>query len=239
MLRNHAFDREDYKAAIAAWGRVLSQHVDAEGRVDFAAIRDNPADLDHIVSVVAGYGPTTAPEDFSDHRAVIAYHINTYNALAMRGVIDRGIPTNFNGLLKKASFFKFRSVRIAGAKTNLYDYENKVIRPLGEPRVHFALNCMVKDCPRLPNTPFMAKDLEAKLDNASWEFFSKEKHLRVDHARKRIEVSAILDFYTKDFVESGRTRDLPLYINQYQQPPLPEGYKVAYLDYDWRINRQP
>ncbi|GAB5415785.1 MAG: hypothetical protein Cons2KO_33880 [Congregibacter sp.] len=228
----------DYQAAIVAWERVLNQHVDTEGRVDFAAIRDKPADLDRIVSVVADYGPTTNPQDFSDRKTVIAYHINTYNALAMRGVIDRGIPDNFNGLLKKASFFKFRSVRISGTKTNLYDYENKVIRPLGEPRVHFALNCMVKDCPRLPSTPFTPEDLDADLDRASWEFFSKERHLRIDHANKRIEVSAILDFYTKDFVESGRTRDLPLYINQYQHSPLPEGYKVAYLDYDWRINRQ-
>ena len=27
----------------------------------------------------------------------------------------------------------------------LYDYENEVIRPIGEVRVHFALNCMARD----------------------------------------------------------------------------------------------
>lgn len=228
-----------YSFAIEGWARVLRQHVDEDGRVDFAAIQADSADLDEFVAVIADYGPASHPEDFSNKDSVLAYHINTYNALAMRGVIDRDIPENFSSLLKKASFFKFRSVRVAGTKTNLYDYENKVIRPLGEPRVHFALNCMVRDCPRLPQKPFLADELDVQLNAASWEFFSKNKHLRIDHDRKKISVSAILDFYTKDFVESGRRRDLPEYINQYQEMPLPEDYKVTYIPYDWRINAQP
>ena len=139
---------------------------------------------------------------------------------------------------KRASFFKFRRVVIAGAKTNLYDYENKVIRPLDEPRVHFALNCMVRDCPQLPREPFSADTLDQQLDSASWEFFNKDKHLRIDQQGKRIWVSAILDFYTEDFVSSGKPGDLPRYINRYRKTPLPDGYSVRFMDYDWTINQQ-
>jgi hypothetical protein len=69
---------------------------------------------------------------------------------------------------------------VDGEKTNLYDYENKVIRPLGDARVHFALNCMVRSCPRLPRTPFKADTLDLVLEQLSHEFFMSEKHLRVD-----------------------------------------------------------
>ena len=36
--------------------------------------------------------------------------------------------------------------------------------------------------------------------------------------------------------------DAPLlvaYVNRYRPTPIPEGYKVEFIDYDWRINNQP
>ena len=53
---------------------------------------------------------------------------------------------------------------------SLYDYENKVIRPVGDPRVHFVLNCMVVDFPRLPDKPFARDMLDSQLNEASFEF---------------------------------------------------------------------
>ena len=230
---------EDYEQALVAWARVLDQYVDEQGRTDFIALADNSADLKQYVDVVAEFGPETNPEAFSGPDAVLAYHANTYNALAMFGVIDEGIPDGFNSFFKRAGFFKFRDVRIDGGETNLYDYENRVIRPLGEPRIHFALNCMVRDCPRLPRQPFPADGLNDVLEAATREFFSKPKHLLIDHDKQRVNVSAILSFYTEDFVPSGRARDLGDYINRYLEQPLPQDYKIKFIKYDWTINQQP
>ncbi|MCI0400628.1 MAG: DUF547 domain-containing protein [Gammaproteobacteria bacterium] len=47
---------------------------------------------------------------------------------------------------------------------SLYAYENDVIRKLGEPRVHFALNCVALGCPILPKKPFTGKWLDAELE---------------------------------------------------------------------------
>ncbi|MEP4484226.1 MAG: DUF547 domain-containing protein [Halioglobus sp.] len=229
----------EYEAANIAWGKVLEEYVDSEGRTDFIGLSENISDLDTYVETVAELGPNTNPDLFDTDEKIMAYHINTYNALAMKGVIERGIPAGFTSFFKRASFFKFRKVRLDGDKTDLYTYENKVIRPLDEPRSHFALNCMVRDCPRLPREPFSAETLDASLDELTREFFSKTKHLRIDHEHERVYVSAILDFYTKDFVSSGRRADLPDYINPYLEQPLPEDYSVHYIDYDWRINQSP
>ncbi|MEM1154740.1 MAG: DUF547 domain-containing protein [Pseudomonadota bacterium] len=237
MTRANSAER--YQLAMESWSSVLAEHVDELGRVDFEAIAADPEQLENVIVVIESYGPASHPEDFQDPEKVMAYHINTYNALAMYGVIDRGIPDGFTSFFKRASFFRFRDVVIAGETTNLYDYENKVIRPLDEPRSHFALNCMVKDCPRLPQTPFTAENLDEELEAVSFEFFSKPLHLRVDDDKETIYVSSILKFYTEDFVESGRARDLPQYINQFLEEPLPADYKVKYIDYDWRINSQP
>jgi hypothetical protein len=78
---------------------------------------------------------------------------------------------------------------------SLYDYENKVIRPVGEPRVHFALNFMVVDYPRLPNKPFAPDKLDSQLNEASVEFLNDPKKVFVDHSKKKVMVSEILKFY--------------------------------------------
>lgn len=233
-----AASAEDYQDALKIWGKVLNENVDKHGRVNFKNILIYPNDLESVIRVIKSYGPTSSPGDFINDQQLLAYHINTYNALAMYGVIERGIPKGFTNPFSRASFFKFRSIIIDGEKTSLHRYENKVIRPIGEARTHFALNCMVRDCPRLPQKPFTAADLEAELQAAAMEFFRKPRHLRMDHEKKRIYVSSILKFYTEDFVESGNKNDLPSYINSFLEQPLPTDYELRYIDYDWHINRQ-
>lgn len=234
-----AVTSEQNQEALAGWSRTLERFVDDEGRTDFKSLANHTDDLRMFVAFVESTSPASHPEQFATEEDVLAYHINAYNALAMYGVIDKGIPDGFNSFFKRASFFKFRKIVIGGKKTSLYDYENKVIRPLGDPRVHFALNCMVRDCPRLPRQAFTAETLDQQLEAASREFFTKEKHFRLDDDNRILYVSSILDFYTEDFVPSGKAADLASYINTYLEQPVPEGYKVKFIKYDWTINQQP
>lgn len=225
--------------ALADWEGILTQHVDAEGRTDFRALARDRAALDRVVTAISTISPATAPQLFPTRQDVLAYHLNAYNALAMHGVVDEGIPDGFTSFLKRARFFKFRSITVGGLKTSLYDYENDVIRPLGEPRVHFALNCMVRDCPRLPREPFVGATLEARLEAATREFFSRDNHLRRRDDTREVWVSEILKFYTGDFVSSGKPQDLIEYINRYVPERIPAAYRVRFIPYDWTINQRP
>lgn len=230
---------DSYEAALQSWELVLEKYVDNIGRTDFIALADDSSDLRRFVDYVGSISPASDPTQFDTPDKILAYHINAYNALAMLGVIEREIPEDFDSFFKRAGFFKFRSVVVGGKKTSLYDYENKVIRPLGDPRAHFALNCMVRDCPKLPMIPFRADTLEQQLELAAQEFFADEKKLRIDHEKRTVFVSSILDFYTEDFVVSGKSRDLPGYINNYLENPVPEKFKVKFIKYDWTINQRP
>jgi hypothetical protein len=234
-----AVTKQDYQLALDHWANVLETFVNAEGQTDFIALAKEIDDLQAYVDFVAQVSPQTNPLLFSTEDDVLAYHINTYNALAMYGVIDRGIPADFDSFFKRLRFFKLRDIQIGGESTSLYDYENDVIRLLGEPRVHFVLNCMVRDCPRLPQTVFVAERLDADLNRLTREFFNKDKHLRLDDTKRVVFVSEILDFYTEDFVSSGETEDLLSYINSYRDNAISVDYRVAFIDYDWTINQQP
>jgi hypothetical protein len=234
-----AATKADYEQALSKWALVLQTYVNEQGQTDFIALAKNPDDLTAYVNFVAKVSPSNEPLLFTSPAEVIAYHLNTYNALAMYGVISEGVPSDFDCFFKRLMFFKLRDMEIGGVITSLYDYENDVIRPLGEPRIHFALNCMVKDCPRLPQFVFKAEHLEQDLDDLTWAFFNKEKHLRIDNQNQRIYVSEILDFYTEDFVTSSEQQDLLAYINRYRSKKIPSDYHVEFIDYDWTINQQP
>lgn len=101
--------------------------------------------------------------------------INSYNALSMFNVIESGIPTSHAGW-RKFNFFFFHRFTIGARTISLYNYENDVIRPfarsVGDPRVHFALNCSALSCPILPRLPFTAEALDAELMRATTAFFA-------------------------------------------------------------------
>ena len=228
-----------YLNALPNWQNVLTKHVDDQGRINFWGVVDDPDDLIAFVSAIQQVSPETHKELFTNREQILSYHVNAYNALAMYGVLDRGIPKNFSSLRKRASFFRFRKVIIGGKKTNLYHYENKVIRPYSEPRMHFALNCMVKDCPRLPKQAFTEQNLEEMLQASSVEFLNREKYVTLDQSKKIVWVSKIMEFYTKDFVPSGEANDLTSYINPFRDNKIPADYRVKYKKYDWTVNQQP
>lgn len=221
--------------ALAHWARVLKTFVNDQGEVDFQGLAKNPTDLKAFVDYVARIGPESAPALFPTKEARLAYHINAYNALAMYNVIDSGIPKSLSGFTK-VRFFGFKRFSIGGKAISLYTYENEVIRPLGDERVHFALNCMAVGCPRLPKTPFTASELDDQLDREARRFFSAPRNLQRVPETKTVRLSEILKFYTEDF--QRRSRSLIAYVNRYAPDKIPEDYEIEFIGYDWTINDQ-
>lgn len=220
----------------AAWASVLSRFVDDRGRVDFRGLARDGHDLDVAVAGIAALAPGNAPAAFPTPRDRLAFHANAYNALAMAHVVRRGIPGRLS-MLGRLGFFVLSSVTVGGRSMSLYDYEADVIRPLGDERVHFALNCMSVSCPRLPRVPFHAASLDRELDAAAREFLAQARNVQVDDVRHVVRLSSILSFYKADFL--AHAPSLADYVNRYRAEPVPVGYRVEFIPYDWSINIQP
>ena len=222
----------DRAAAESAWARVLDQRVDEGGRVDFAGLERERADLDRFVSWVYAVGPNNRPELFASRADLLAYHLNAYNALAMYSVLAAGRPRSLSeyGLVR---FFYLRRIAVGGVAMSLYRYENEIIRPLGEERVHFALNCMAASCPRLPRTPFRAATLEAALAVETRRFLDEPRNVAPDTARRKVRLSAIFNFYPEDFPAGAP--GLIAYVSARRSAPVPADYGVEFADYDWTV----
>lgn len=228
-----AHGQESYPDALAHWAEVLRVFVNDQGEVDFHGLANEPTDLKAFVDYIARVSPDSAPAQFPTRESRLAYHINAYNALAMLNVIDSGVPKSLSGLTK-LRFFGFKQFSIGGRTMSLYTYENEVIRPLGDERVHFALNCMSVGCPRLPRAPFTGNDIDRQLDREARRFFAEPRNLQLAPERKTVRLSEIFKFYPEDFLR--RSASLIAYVNQYLPTKIPEDYKVEFIDYDWTIN---
>jgi len=172
-------------------------------------LKGDRTDLDHVVAFIAAVDPASAPARFPSLASRLAYDINAYNALAMKGVLDAGVPESF-GALGRLWFFSLRGVEIGSRSTSLYNFENDVIRPIGDPRV--------------------------RLDRAARSFIVENRNVRLDPQNRLVYLSAIFDFYTKDFL--AQSPSLIAYINRYRGEPVPLDYRVEFFEYDWTINAQ-
>jgi len=215
----------------AVWSRVLADHVNGEGAIDFVGLRERPNDLEAYVAWVGRHGPRSTPALFPTRESRLAYYINAYNALAMYLVV--ATPRRPE---EQVRFFIATRVPIDGGAMSLYTFENEVIRPLGEPRVHFALNCLVRGCPRLPPTPFAAERLDAMLDAETRRFLDDPRNVQVDPPLRTLRLHSILKFYTADFLAAAPS--LPVYVNRYRSTPVPEDYGVRFIPYDWTLHQQ-
>ena len=236
----------------AAWSRVLAEHVDEQGRVDYAGLVADPADLQAAYAEVAAASPDSHPERFPTEADALAYWINAYNIGAMVLVADhypvdsvqavRGPFWSFV-LPAGSGFFFFHRLEFGGEELSLYALENDVVRArFADPRTHFALNCASLGCPELPNEPFTAADLEAQLEREARAFFADPEQWSYDPDRGVLLASSILDWYAEDFVAPKSSygdatllefarRFAPL-----STVPADSDTPIEFTDYDWGLN---
>jgi len=208
---------------------VLSTSV-MNGKVDYKAIKNNPKFSTYIESI-------KAKPSFANQSDELAYWINSYNALVIKGILDGGSPSTFFG---RKSFFKGDDYELAGMSINLNDLERKVIIPIGEPRIHFAINCASSSCPKLIPEVYNAEILDQQLTQAAKDFINDTMRNHFDPDMKIASISKIFDWFEEDFIKhSGSVQK---YLAQYVLDEriandLRTGkYKIKYLHYDWSLN---
>lgn len=215
----------------ADWARVLSEHVDEAGRVDYRRLRLRRAPLDRFVALLAAVGPRNRPELFPRNSDRLAYYLDAYNALVVFQVLERWPLASVRDDMLR--FFYWTRFVVDGEEISLYELENELVRPrFRDPRVHFALNCASRGCPRLPRTPFSGSDLSARLEEETQRFLHEERNVRLQGDVVRL--SEIFSWYAEDFPPT------PLEWIRRHAPDLdlPARADVTYVPYDWRLNAQ-
>lgn len=224
------------------WDSLLRRHVDEQGDVDYAAWRGCAPDVESLDEYLSSLSRAD-PRFNATRDARLAFWINAYNALTIRGIL-RGYPTStirhHTARLWGFNIWRDLLLHVGNADYSLGQIEHEVLRPLRDPRIHFAIVCGSRGCPRLLNRAYQSSDLDQQLRENSRNFFGDPRKLSYDGASGRLWLSPILKWYAKDFGESEdeMLKTIAPYLPDRVTRELPArgGLRTDFLDYDWGLN---
>ncbi len=217
--------------------QVLQEHVDAEGQVNYTKLKANPEKLEKYLDLLAVAKPTEL-----SYNAQLAFWVNAYNALVIKGAVDNYPTTSVRKIKWFGGFFYRLKFQVAGKTYTLNQIEHDIIRTeFVDPRIHFILVCASSSCPPIENSAFSAEDIEERLETATFNFIQEPENIRLDRAKRRVYLSKIFKWYETDFYEGydGVADFLADYLPaEAADLLLAENVKFHYLDYDWTLNDQ-
>jgi hypothetical protein len=218
----------------SAFTEVLRIHV-KNGHVDYAGIKSNSLFEDYLVAL-----KQTDSSALRTKEETLAFWINAYNALAIKGIIDGLSPSSFFG---RINYFKSTDYEVGGKTINLYDLEHDIIIPLDEPRIHFAIVCASFSCPKLRSEAYLAANLEHQLSDNTIDFVNDPSKNEFNADKKQARVSKIFDWFEKDFKNaSGSVQEfIAQFVNDtsHKTALAEKQYRIKYLKYKWSLNGAP
>lgn len=169
----------------------------------------------------------------------LAFWINAYNAFAIQGILDGYSPLTLWGRYR---YFIARDYGVGGRGIDLYDLEQKILIPtFHEPRIHFAIVCASRSCPKLQSWAYTAARLEQQLDQSARDYINDPTRNRFDRERRVAALSMIFKWFEEDFARPAGS--LLRYVKPFVADPAVaaelESYRVEFLEYDWRLNGLP
>ncbi|TWU46709.1 DUF547 domain-containing protein [Rubripirellula reticaptiva] len=226
------------------WNRLLKRYVDDNGNVDYTAWKRSAADLQTLDQFLARLS-TAKPEQQARPAAKLAFWINAYNAVTVRGIL-REYPTtsirNHTAKLFGYNIWDDLLLTVGGKPYSLNEMEHEVLRKMNEPRIHFAIVCASRSCPRLLNEAYTADKLEAQLTANAKVFFRSPRGFQFSAEKKQFRLSAILNWFGEDFGydQAAQLRTIAAYLpsRESRDAAIANTVSVSYLDYDWRLNDQ-
>ncbi len=221
-------------------------------RIDYEAVVRLRPELDAYLDELAGTDPDllgAAPRSVR-----MAFWINAYNACMLRLVADHypierasslrtrlrnrvaGRPEN--SVWQIEGVFDQPHCRVAASERSQDEIEHEIIRPMGDPRIHFAVNCAARSCPSLAPEAYRPATLEAQLDDAAERFLNDPRHFRPLPDEGVVRLNRVLDWYGEDFGgEDGIKRFLASYVDpDLRSFLLAPSTGVEYVEYDWTLN---
>lgn len=196
-------------------------------QVDYAAIRHNGS-LEKAYRALAAFDPGR----LANREEKLAFYINAYNILALKMVADHWPIDSIKdaGSLFSPVWNKPAGT-LGGHTVTLGEVEHKILRTMGEPRIHLAIVCASVSCPDLRDEPYAASKLNMQLDEQTRRFLDNTgKGLRIED--QTIRVSKIFDWFEDDFEVYG---GVPAFIKRHKAG-LPDLKIDANMPYDWAVN---
>jgi hypothetical protein len=214
------------------------------GEVDYRYLKSKKGHLEQALGEMA-----SANLLGMDQNAKMVHWINAYNLCTLKLIIDN-YPLKSIKEISRSKRWVWKGFLFGTEKLSLDQIEHEKLRPMGDPRIHFAINCASKSCPPLIPRLFKVESLEEDLDQVTRRFLADQVHgakwkteksfLGWGEEKKVLYLSKIFSWFKEDFVKhSGSVLSfVKPYLSENQRAWL-EGMDdddLHFLSYDWSLN---
>ncbi len=162
----------------------------------------------------------------------LAFWINAYNLLTIDLIIKNNEKESIKNLGSTfKNVWKSHKWKINGNKYTLDEIEHEILRPLGDPRIHMAINCASVSCPDLRNETYHADNLDRQLQEQTIVFLHNDKK-GISTSDDTMQVSKIFEWFEEDFGgEDGVKNFIAKHLPETKNKTI-----SGHLDYDWSLN---
>lgn len=202
----------------------FKEHV-KNGKVAYSDIKSDRVKLDAVLKMTEEIEINEA-----DANVYTAFHINTYNLLVIRSVVENyplASPLDVPG------FFDQKKHKVAGQYITLNELENKYLRAKfpEEPRFHFVLVCAGLGCPPIINEAYMPQTIHRQMEHQTRKALNDPGFIQVNESE--VKISQIFEWYRQDFEKVG---GILHFINAYREEKLLWNAQLDFYPYDWSLN---
>ena len=208
----------------SVWDGLLKEFVSTDGRVDYRGISNNKGVLrDYIASLGANM-----PMESWTQEDKLAYWMNAYNAMTV-DLILRNLPLESIKDIDKP--WNQQLWKLGSKWYNLDEIEHQILRKMGDPRIHFGINCASFSCPPLLNKAFTSQKVDSQLEQLARGFINDPKRNTI--SKGSIQLSKVFSWFAKDFKTEGTLID---FLNIYSDITIDPKARKSFKTYDWTLN---
>lgn len=183
------------------------------------------------------------PANLKTREEKIAFWINAYNIGAIKTIVDHYPVDSIRS--KRINWlgqpWGRKVLMIGGREYALAEIENDILLDgFKDLRIHFGINCASVSCVNLLPVPYRAVTLYSQLEEQGRTFLAdRKKGLLIDRNKKVLYLSQVFKFDRKRFdaLGGGAIAFIKPYLSSSDRAAVDAGgFRVEYLDYDWKAN---
>ena len=181
------------------WSNILLKIRKPNGRIDFAAVRENEVNLQTYLGALRAACPRSTPHRFRDRDSRLAYYLNAYNAIAL-SILSNHCPMKTPSELYWADGVYWRlGVMLGELRTTLTTLESERLEPLilRDPRVRFAVFRGTVDAPLLQTKAFEPETLDDQLDELTASALKLSEFVR--RTENEVRLNALFFWHKQEF----------------------------------------
>src|SRR5512140_2783202 len=178
-------------------GLLLAKVVSPDGLVDSAQVALREAFLEDYLAELARVSPDSHRHLFTTETDALAYWINAYNACAIRDVLHWQRPAHIGPIAHR--FDAETEFVLGGKKLSLNAMRALMVGRWADARVHFVLVAARRGGPSLSPEPYLAADLDKRLDAAAHAFLGSERNVSPVPSAGEVRLSEVVLTYRSDF----------------------------------------